>query len=51
MTATSPKGFMVGPPIPDIEGGSKCPRALNNPVVICSTVSMTNQYFGEVHFG
>ena len=32
MTTTSPKGFMIGPPIPDIEGGSKCPRALNNPV-------------------
>ena len=33
MTTTSPKGFKIGPTIPDIEGGSKSLRALNNPVV------------------
>ena len=32
MTTTSQKGFKIGPPMPDIEGGSKIPRALNNPV-------------------
>ena len=33
MTTTSQKGFKIGPPMPDIEGGSKIPQALNNPVV------------------
>ena len=32
MTTTSQKGFKIGPPMPDIEGGSKIPQALNNPV-------------------
>ena len=32
MTTTSRNGFKVDQPIPDPEGGSKSPRALNNPV-------------------
>ena len=32
MTTTSQNGFKIDQPIPDIEGGSKSPRALNNPV-------------------
>ena len=32
MTTTSQKGFKIGPPTPDIEGASKIPQALNNPV-------------------
>ena len=32
MTTTNQKGFKIGPPMPDIEGGSKIPQALNNPV-------------------
>ena len=32
MTTTSQNGFKIDQPIPDIEGGSKSPRVLNNPV-------------------
>ena len=34
MTTTSQNGFKIDEPIPDIEGGSKSPRALNNPVYL-----------------
>ena len=39
MISTSQKGFKIAPPMPDIEGGSKIPQALNNPVV-CHMKSM-----------
>ena len=32
MTTTSQNGFKIDQPIPAVEGGSKSPRALNNPV-------------------
>ena len=32
MTITTPSGFKIGPPTPEIRGVSKNPLALNNPV-------------------
>ena len=40
MTTTSQKGFKIGPPMPDIEGGSKIPLALNNPVECGTEISL-----------
>ena len=47
MTTTSQKGFKIGPPMPDIEGGSKIPQALNNPVALfCMTSNFYTYSYG-----
>ena len=51
MTTTSPKGFRISPPIPDIWGSWKYTLGLNNPVGSSWINAMKMISIGQIVFG